>query len=236
MPGARPLLRIAIVDSGVNPGHRQVGPVAGGVRIAWRDGAVRLRTDWGDGIGHGTAIAATVCEGLPEDRYALLSVRVFGLRLDAPAACLAAGIRWAADQDARILNLSAGVPPGSDPDGEALLRAAAVAVGEDGRILVAPRTSGGGLLLPGAWGGLPGILGVEADARLEHGALGRRGSVLIAPPWARPLPPLPRERNFSGVSLAVAAVTNRAARFLLREGAPGDLPDALVSAAPERPE
>ncbi len=47
---------------------------------------------------------------------------------------------------------------------------------------------------------------------------------MIAAPWARPLPPLPRERNFKGVSFAVALVTNHAARLLLEhpDAAPSD--------------
>ncbi len=212
------MLRIAILDTGINPAHRQVGPVAGGVRVSWRNGQVRLTggrlADWTDEIGHGTAVAATVCDGLPADAFTLLSVRVFGRRTDAPPHCLAAGIRWAVDQGAGIVNLSAGVPVGNDPEGEAVLRDAWTQAGEAGLTLIAPRTSRGALLVPGALSALPGSIGVAADAGLDYGNLARRGKVLRAPPWARPLPPLPREKNFSGVSFAVAAVTNRAARLV----------------------
>ena len=213
------MLRIAILDSGVNPRHRQVGPVAGGARI--RAGGRRAAAetgstaDWGDEIGHGTAVAAAVCENLPAGGYALLSVRVFGRRLAAPADCLAAGIRWAAENGARIANLSAGIPAGSDPEGEGLVRDAAVEAVEAGLTLIAPRSSRGVSMIPGALPGVPGLIGVEAAADLERGVLVRRGPVLVASPWARPLPPLPREKNFSGVSFAVAAVTNAAARLLL---------------------
>ncbi len=214
-------LRIAILDSGVNPRHRQVGPVADGVRIRLSEGRAGLMeagaAAWADEIGHGTAVAAAVSEGLPPDRYALLSVRVFGRRLDAPAECLAAGIRWAAENGAQLANLSAGVPAGSDPEGEQLLRTAAVEAGEAGSTLIAPRRSQGVLLIPGALLRVRGLIGVEADAHLERGRFARRGRVLLAAPWARPLPPLPRERNYFGVSFAVAAVTNRAARLLLSE-------------------
>jgi len=208
-------LVIAILDTGINPAHRQVGPVAGGVRISWIDGCVRLtgnrRADWADEIGHGTAVAATISEGLPADAFALLSVRVFGRRMDAPPQCLAAGIRWAVEQGADLVNLSAGVPSGSDPAGEAVVRDAWADAGEAGLTLVAPRASHDTLLIPGALATVPGAIGVEADAKLDYGRLARRGEVLAAPPWARPLPPLPREKNLSGVSFAVAAVTNRVA-------------------------
>ena len=209
------MLRIAILDTGINPAHRQVGPVAGGVRISWSDGRARLtgnrRGDWTDEIGHGTAVAATVCDGLPPEAFTLLSVRVFGRRMDAPPECLAAGVRWAVEQGADLVSLSAGVPAGSDPDGEAVVRDAWAAAGEAGLTLVAPRASHDALLIPGALAGVPGSVSVEADADFDYGQLARRGEVLVAPPWARPLPPLPREKNFSGVSFAVAAVTNRLA-------------------------
>ena len=212
-------LVIAILDTGINPAHRQVGPVAGGVRVSWIDGRVRLtgnrHADWGDEIGHGTAVAATVCDGLPPEAFTLLSVRVFGRRADAPPHCLAAGIRWAVENRAAIVNLSAGVPVGSDPKGEAVLREAWTEAGRARVTLIAPRCGRGSLLIPGALGVPgPGAVGVESDPGLQYGELARRGTVLIAPPWARPLPPLPREKNFSGVSFAVAAVTNRAARLV----------------------
>ena len=211
-------LVIAILDTGINPAHRQVGPVVGGVRVSWVNGRARLtgnrRDDWADEIGHGTAVAATVGDGLPPEAFTLLSVRVFGRRLDAPPPCLAAGIRWAVDQRADLINLSAGVPAGSDPAGEAVLRDAWTEAGKAGLSLVAPRASRNTVLIPGALAAVPGSIGVEADPELDYGRLARRGKVVRAPPWARPLPPLPRDRNFSGVSFAVAAVTNRAARLV----------------------
>ncbi|MYB32790.1 MAG: hypothetical protein F4Y20_09840 [Acidobacteria bacterium] len=115
------------------------------------------------------------------------------------------------EQGADLVNLSAGVPAGSEPAGEAVVRDAWAAAGEAGVTLVAPRASPDALLIPGALAGVAGAIGVEADTELDYGQLARRGEVLVAPPWARPLPPLPREKNFSGVSFAVAAVTNRVA-------------------------
>lgn len=227
-----PLL-VAVLDSGVNPNHRHVGPVAGGAAIRSRGERIGVSSDWGDAIGHGTAVAAAVSERLPEYGWAILSVRVFPRRLSAKAACLAAGIRWAGAEGARILNLSAGVPAGADPEGEALLRRAAIEAGEAGALLIAPRLRRETLLVPGALPRVPGLIGVEADDRLERGRFRRRGQVLVAAPWARPLPPLPRERNFRGVSFAVAAVTNQAVRLVLSgRAAPGPrLREALLRTA-----
>ena len=230
-------LRIAVVDSGINPAHRQVGPVAGGVWIGraapGAPAQVRILgehhpADWADRIGHGTAVAAAVSEDLPPERFELLSVRVFARRLDAPPACLAAGIEWGLQRGAKLLNLSAGVPVGSDPEGEARLRTAAERVSAAGALLIAPAASRGTPLVPGCLADLPGLLGVEAEKDLERGEFRRRGDVLAAAPWARPLPPLPRERNHSGVSFAVALVTNRLALLLL------DSPETPVANLPER--
>ena len=221
--GTAARLRIAVVDSGINPAHRQVGPVAGGAWIGRSgDGGARVLgehhpADWADRLGHGTAVAAAISEDLPDDGYELLSVRVFGRRLDAPPECLAAGIRWAVERGARLVNLSAGVARGSDPHGEEALVRAAKAAGEAGALLVAPASSRGEELMPGCVPDLPGLIGVEADERLERGEFRRREGRLVAAPWARPLPPLPRERNFKGVSFAAALVTNRVARHLLAD-------------------
>ena len=217
-PGPRPFL-VAVVDSGINPSHRQVGPVAGGTAIEVRGTRVGIRADWSDRLGHGTAVAAAISEGLPVSGWALLSVRVFTRRLTAKPAGLAAGIRWAVRQGARVVNLSAGVPAGSDPEGEKLLRSAAMEAGAAGVVLIAPRWSQGELLVPGALPRVPGLISVEADDRLERGQLRRRGPDRLASPWARPLPPLPRRRNFRGVSFAVAAVTNHFLRGILSERA-----------------
>ena len=230
-----PLL-VAVLDSGVNPGHRQVGPVAGGAAVTARGGRVGLGSRWIDEIGHGTAVATTISEGLPDRDWAMLSVRVFHRRLSAKAACLAGGIRWAAAEGARIVNLSAGVPVGKDPGGEDLLRRAALDAAAKGITLVAPRASRGALLIPGALPRIPGLIAVVADEALERGRFRRRGGVLAAPPWARPLPPLPRERNFRGVSLAVAAVTNLAVRLVLsgKAAAGPGLREAVFQAAEAR--
>ena len=126
---------------------------------------------------------------------------------------------------------------GSDPEGEAVLRDAWIEAGEAGVMLVAPRSGRGSLLVPGSLASVRGAVGVEAEPRLGYGELARRGKVLIASPWARPLPPLPREKNLSGVSFAVAAVTNRVARLRLADRLPAGtvLRDVLLSVVGDGP-
>ena len=214
-PAPRPPLTIAVVDSGINPAHPQVGPVGGGVRIALVAGEVRYADDWRDGLGHGTAVAAAISEDLPAEGWRLLSVRAFGRRLEAPPQCLAAGIRWATKHSANLVNLSAGIPLGSDPAGESLLTEACAEATRAGLTILTPRRSGETLFTPGALTETPGLVPVEADPAIPRRKVVRRGPALAASPWARPLPPLPKEKNFSGVSLAVAAATNHTARLAL---------------------
>ena len=49
---------------------------------------------------------------------------------------------------------------------------------------------------------------------LKDGELGYGQGLILAPPWPRQLPELPKERNFQGVSFAVSHVTGIAAKIL----------------------
>jgi len=62
--------------------------------------------DDGDVLGHGTACIHQVLRIAPEST--VLPVRVFGARLECPAAALLEAIRWAAGQRVDVVNLSLG--------------------------------------------------------------------------------------------------------------------------------
>jgi hypothetical protein len=86
--------------------------------------------------------------------------------------------------------------------------------------VVSARESDGVEWLPGS---LPGVAGVLVDWECERDALtfeldesGR--ATFRASAYPRPIPGVPRERNLSGVSFAVANVTGFLARLL--EGNP----------------
>jgi subtilisin family serine protease len=66
-------VKIAIIDSGVNPAHPHVVSVAGGIRISINE--AKSSTDYLDYIGHGTAVAAAIREKAPEAE--LYAVKVF---------------------------------------------------------------------------------------------------------------------------------------------------------------
>jgi subtilisin family serine protease len=51
-------VRIALIDSGVNPAHSHVDPIAGGVAFGTGlNGEVLQTSDYRDTLGHGTALA-----------------------------------------------------------------------------------------------------------------------------------------------------------------------------------
>jgi subtilisin family serine protease len=99
---------VAVVDSGVEAGHPVVGPVEGGaafVADATADGGVRrIDGPHDDVVGHGTACAGVIRGLAPDCR--LLSVRVLGDKATARGPVFAAGIRWAVESGAQVVNCS----------------------------------------------------------------------------------------------------------------------------------
>ena len=102
-----PLLRAAVIDTGIDPEHPLLAPVAGGVRLVATDGGVRRDDRWMDETGHGTACAGIVSRGLTR-RIELLAVRVAGGEDGSSSRVLAEAIRWAVEQGARVINVSLG--------------------------------------------------------------------------------------------------------------------------------
>jgi subtilisin family serine protease len=83
------------------------GPFADGAALSWdADSGEVVVDEWphSDLYGHGTACAAIIRSHAP--KCALMSVRVLGERLTGKGPVFAAGLRWALDHGARVLNLS----------------------------------------------------------------------------------------------------------------------------------
>jgi subtilisin len=97
---------VAIVDSGVEADHPAVGgALAASVRIELdRDETRVVPDDPIDVVGHGTACAGIVHDLAPAAN--LLSVRVLGPDNRGKGEAFAAGIEWAIDHGASIINLS----------------------------------------------------------------------------------------------------------------------------------
>ncbi|HEV8545128.1 MAG TPA: S8 family serine peptidase [Candidatus Limnocylindrales bacterium] len=97
---------VAIVDSGIEGDHPSVeGAVRRSIRVEF-DGedAVIVEDEAVDAVGHGTACASIIHELAPAAD--LLSVRVLGSDNRGKGSAFAAGLEWAIDQGAGVINLS----------------------------------------------------------------------------------------------------------------------------------
>jgi subtilisin family serine protease len=196
--------RIAIVDTGVNPWHSHVrGRVEGCRLFVDEGGRIREDADFRDPVGHGTAVAALVREGLPGAE--LFAVRVFD---DAGAtwpSLVARAILRAAAEGCDAINLSLSVERGP---GLPLLADACQAALEAGCLLAASAATRGAL--PAA---LPGVFSAVADDGLAFGEVRELAPRRFAAPGRpRDLAGLPRHENLWGASFACARVTVHLAR------------------------
>ena len=99
-------VRVAIVDSGVEADHPALaGSVARSVRVELEgEEAVIVDDDPVDVVGHGTACASIIHALAPAAE--LISVRVLGPDNRGKGIAFAAGLEWAIDQGAAVINLS----------------------------------------------------------------------------------------------------------------------------------
>ena len=98
-------VKVAIVDSGIDASHADVGSVQGYMVVD--EGPDGLVFDVGpheDLFGHGTACAGIIRSFAPECE--LYSVRVLGRALLGRGAVFVAGLRWAIENGMHVVNLS----------------------------------------------------------------------------------------------------------------------------------
>jgi len=205
-------MRVAVIDSGVNVPHPHLPRVVGGLAL---DAHGREHDDYLDVLGHGTAVAAAIHEKAPDAE--LFIIKVFDTRLATSVPALVRAIDLAAAGGARIINLSLGTP---NRIRRAQLEAAVARTVEHGAILVSAEEHEGAAWLPGS---LAGVVGVVVDAgqpreRVTVRTLEAGRRVLVASPYARPIPGVPLDRNLNGVSFAVANASGVLASVLA--GAP----------------
>lgn len=198
-------VRIGIIDSGVNPSHPHVGNIAGGVTIT-PDGPDEVYLDR---VGHGTAVAGLIHLKAPDAQ--LLAVRVFERKLATTIGTVLSAIDWCIANRIDVINLSLGT---TNSDHRYLFEAAIRRAQAAGSIIVSAAEMGE---QPGLPGSLAGVIGVLADPKLQDDQFstaeyhGKR--VFCAPPYPRPIPGVPRERNLQGISFAVAHMTGWIARL-----------------------
>jgi len=209
-------MKIAIIDSGIHPGHPHVGNIAGGVGFTARGES----SDYLDRLGHGTAVAGAVREKAPDAE--LYAVKVFDRALSASIETTIRAIEWSIWQRVDIINLSLGTTnPAHRPRFEAVLTGDTV--------IVSAFEHNDVPLLPGS---MPGVFGVALDWDCPRDAyrveMRHNRPVFLCSGFPRPVPGVPHERNLNGISFAVANMTGFVAQALAACGSPGSLPALLI--------
>ncbi len=192
-------VRVAVIDSGANPRHPHVQPIAGGVHILENDSD----DDWLDLLGHGTAVAGAIREKAPQAE--IFAVKVFDRALVTSGYVLLRALDWCIDHKMDLINLSLGTL--NEAYREDFLSRIDKTVAIGSRIVAAYQMNG----RPAFPGSLPGVVGVVLDQACPREAFAQTemngATVYAASGFPRPIPGVPPERNLSGVSFAVANVT-----------------------------
>jgi subtilisin family serine protease len=208
-------IRIALIDSGINPRHPHVGEVAGGVAFSLTDdGGVQQTEDYIDRRGHGTALAGILRAKAP--RSELYAVKIFRDPrtphdpLTTAITVLEAGLSWAIEQAMDIINLSLGT---TNPDHRDRIQTLVDRANAAGLILVASAPPGQTDMLPAT---LPNVIGAAGDETCgwnAHRYVADDPIPFRACSQPRPIPGLPQERNFRGHSCASAHISGVLALF-----------------------
>jgi subtilisin family serine protease len=170
---------VAVVDTGVAPAP----DLAGRLLPGWN--AIDADDDAADDNGHGTHVAGTIAEvegnGLAESGVApeasILPVKVLAADGGGADSDVAAGIVWAADHGARIINLSLG---GSEPS-SVLADAVAYARHLGVLIVAAAGNDGGTVGVPARLAGVVAVGAVDSALVRPPFSAGGRSLDLVAP-------------------------------------------------------
>lgn len=226
-----PRVRVALIDSGINPRHPHVGAVAGGVAFSLNENEeVQRSDDYIDRRGHGTALAGILRVKAPQ--VELHAVKIFrdpktpNDPLTTSIAVLEAGFCWALEQKMRVINLSLGT---TNPNHRDRLDALVTKAHNLGSFVVASAPPGDTTMLPAALPGVIGVAGDDACAWNEYRHIQDDPIPFRAHPYPRPIPGRPQACNFYGHSCASAHVAAILALLLAQKTdlAPGEAIAAL---------
>ncbi|MEU5430114.1 type VII secretion-associated serine protease mycosin [Streptomyces olivoreticuli] len=163
---------VAVVDTGVNDSLPELrGQVLEGVDASNKPSGPNV-----DSEGHGTNMATLIAgtgadggiQGLAPEAKVLPVKIVPDYKADAPDPLLSRGIRYAADHNAKVINISMG-SPGSNADFPQTASAIKYALDKGSLIFASSGNSGDKGNDPDVPGSLPGVVGV--------GAIDRQGKV-----------------------------------------------------------
>jgi subtilisin family serine protease len=208
---------VAVVDTGVAPAPDLGDRLLAGWNVITRDAAAA------DDNGHGTHVAGTIAEsegnGMAEAGVApeasILPVKVLAADGTGSDADVAAGIVWAVDHAARIVNLSLG----GDADSAVLADAVAYARGKGVLIVAAAGNDGGAVGVPARLAGVLAVGAVDAALVRAPFSAGGRSLDLVAPGVGILQQTLDgaggyTDRSLSGTSMATPHVAGVAALVL----------------------
>ena len=155
-------VKVAVVDSGIDPAHPRIGKIAGGVDISiGPHGHIRFGSDFTDLAGHGTACAGIIRRKAPE--AGIYSIRIFDESLVVHARPLVAAIRWAMGQGMDVVNISLGTTEFLDEVEEACREAV-----KRGIILIAAGHNEGLTSFPAAIPEVISVTGGKGFGRYEY--------------------------------------------------------------------
>jgi subtilisin family serine protease len=214
------LVRIGMIDTGVNAAHPHVDNIAGGVTI----GSEGETPGYEDQLGHGTAIAALLHQQAPEAQ--LIAVKVFDRTLATNCDTVIRAIDWCLQNEIDIINLSLGT---ANLAHRSVFTDAVSRIRANGKAIVSAHDVNGTLALPGC---LRGVIAVvpnttcgdvihvlkpgetyESAKPAELSTSKSEKIIFSASPYPREILGVPRERNLHGVSFAVAHVSAALARL-----------------------
>jgi hypothetical protein len=218
---------VALLDSGVTPGHPHLAGIpVRGFSLEGDRPPLRRVAAFDDRTGHGTACAAALVRtGAPVE---LLAVRLLDDELRSTSAALAEGIVAAAEEGARVINLSLG---SRAPEARGLLADAVARARSLGAVCVAAAHPRGAELWPAD---LPAVLSATTHPACPLQDLYRTPGPLpryLLCGWPRPIEGAPPRDNLFGPSIAAAHLSGRVAAILAES--PGCKPDVVLAALDE---
>jgi subtilisin family serine protease len=224
---------VAILDTGVDSSH----PDLAGATLSGRD-FVNDDADPADDEGHGTAVAGVIAartnnrEGQAGMCWAcsVMPVKVLDASGSGKTSTIAAGIAWAADRGARVINMSLGGPAGS-----MAMQAAVAYAATKGVVIVAAAGNSGTdtPFYPAAYAGVLSVGGTtSSDTRYSWSNFG--SWVLLTAPGCNTAPDLGGGYvEFCGTSSATPVVAGIAglALSLIPAASPTQIAAALEQTA-----
>jgi subtilisin family serine protease len=198
-------VKIAVIDSGVNPYHSHINGIDGGIALRVnREGWIEYHDDLRDRLGHGTAVTAVLKYLLSDVR--IFAVKIFDEKLATYPSVLAEAIYWCINEKMNIVNLSLGIVRDDKK-----VREACQAAYEAGIVMVSAYDEGNQLYWPAKY---ETVLGVCAGEVPRHEWRFVTKKFFRACGYPRELPSNLQLYNIHGHSFAAAHFSASVARLL----------------------